>query len=104
MIKLKDIMDKYGEYTVDEEKLKEILRETKDDNILAIEACKKIVEKYCCAAKFEAGFNSYYKFTFDFMAFNFSISVCMDNILTTYELLNILYRNIDEFILSYFKH
>lgn len=29
MIKLKDIMDKYGEYTIDEEKLKEISRETK---------------------------------------------------------------------------
>lgn len=82
----------------------ELIWEKGSSNILAIEACKKIVEKYRCSAKFEADLNSYYKFTFDFMTFNFSILVCMDNIATIYELLNILYRNIDEFILFYFKH
>lgn len=71
--------------------------------MLAIEACKKIEEKYYCAAEFEAGSNSCYKFTFDFLGFAFNISVCMDNILTTYELLDMLYRHIDEFILSSFK-
>lgn len=81
----------------------ELIWEKDSSNMLAIEACKKIEEKYYCAAEFEAGSNSYYKFTFDFLGFTFSILVCMDNILTTYELLDMLYRYIDDFILSSFK-
>lgn len=82
----------------------ELIWEKDRDNTLAIEACKKIEEKYCCAAKFEAGSNSYYKFTFDFKTFAFNMSVCMGNISTIHELLNMLCRHIDEKILSYFKH
>lgn len=82
----------------------ELIWEKGSNDMLAIEACKKIEEKYCCTVEFEADLNSYYKFAFDFMAFNFSVSVCMDNIPTIYELLNILYWHIDEKILSYFKH
>lgn len=82
----------------------ELIWEKDSNNTLAVKACEKIEERYCCAAKFEAGFNPYYRFTFDFRAFVFSMSVCMDNISTIHELLNILYRHIDEGILSYFKH
>ena len=80
----------------------ELIWEKGSNYMLAIEACKKIEEKYYCAAEFEAGSNSCYKFTFDFLGFAFNISVCMDNILTTYELLDMLYRHNDESILSSF--
>lgn len=83
----------------------ELLWERKNNNALAIEACRKIEEQYRCGAKSEAILDdSHYKFTFDFGYISFTTTVCMDNISTAHELLHILYRLIDEGILYYFKY
>lgn len=82
----------------------ELIWEKDDYAKLANKACEIIEEKYKCAAKYKPDIDSYYEFTFDFGAFAFYVMVLMDNIPTIYELSNILYRHIDEKILSYFKH
>lgn len=77
----------------------------RDDYIeLANKACEQIEEEYKCVAKYKPDIDSYYEFTFDFGVFAFKVMVLMDNIPTIYELLRILYRHMDEEILSYFKY
>ena len=82
----------------------ELIWEQDDYIKLASEAREKIEEKYKCIVNYKPDIDSYYKFTFDFGVFAFDVTVFMHNIPTIYELLNMLYRNIDEEILSYFKN